>query len=262
MVEKKLQINEKGYSIRCRFFCSDSYKNQRTFKNLVLVTHGFGSSKDTAGTTSFAEHLTSKYKDYAVLAFDWPCHGEDARKKLVMDECMTYLGLAASYGKKALGADHLYLYSTSFGGYMTLRYLIEKGNPFTRIALRCPAVCMYESMMSYLSDADRHNLEKGKEIQIGFERKMKVDQTFFDSLREFDVRRHEYFDFADDMIIIQGTKDEMIPYDEVRQFAENNVIEFVPVEGANHPFQNPNHMAYAIHRIVEFFKGTDAGPEA
>ena len=46
----------------------------------------------------------------------------------------------------------------------------------------------------------------------------------------------------------------MIPIALSRQFAENNVIEFYPVEDANHPFQNPNHMALAIHKIIEFFR--------
>ena len=58
---------------------------------------------------------------------------------------------------------------------------------------------------------------------------------------------------SDDMLIIHGTKDEMIPFEEAKAFAENNVITFIPIEGANHPFQNPKQMALAIHEIVEFF---------
>lgn len=82
---------------------------------------------------------------------------------------------------------------------------------------------------------------------------MKMDQSFLDDLKAFDASKHEYFEFADDMLILHGTKDEMIPFEESKAFAENNVIEFIPVEGANHPFQNPNHMALAIHKIIEFF---------
>lgn len=67
-------------SIHCKLLTKDSDTHTRTFSHIVLVTHGFGSSKDTAGTVHFAEHLTGKYKGYGVIAFDWPCHGEDARK--------------------------------------------------------------------------------------------------------------------------------------------------------------------------------------
>ena len=252
-MEKNFDINQQGYSIRCKLLINDNDKQTRTFDNVVIVTHGFGSHKDTAGTVHFAEHLTSKYKNYAVIAFDWPCHSADARKKLSLPECMNYLTWVVDYAKTELQAKHIYNYSTSFGSYITLRYLIEKGNPFQKIALRSPGVNMYESMSNHVSDEGFAKLKKGKEIQVGFERKMKIDQAFMDDLKSFDVRDHEYFDFADDILILHGTKDEMIPIDLVREFAENNVIEFVPVEGANHPFQNPNHMALAIHKIIEFF---------
>lgn len=254
-MEKHFDINRGGYSIRSRLIVNDSDKSTRTFDDVVIVTHGFGSSKETAGTLHFGEHLTSKYKGFAVIAFDWPCHGMDARKKLTIEECLTYLTLVTEYAREEMKAKRIYNYSSSFGGYLTLRYLIEKGNPFTKIALRCPAVCMYQSMMSCLTEDDKNKLRKGKEISIGFERKMKVDKAFFEDLKSFDVMDHEYFDFADSMIIIHGTKDEMIPMEESRRFAENNVIEFIPVKGANHPFQNPDHMALAIHKIIEFFHG-------
>lgn len=254
-MEKHFDINRGGYSIRSRLIVNDSDKSTRTFDDVVIVTHGFGSSKETAGTLHFGEHLTSKYKGFAVIAFDWPCHGMDARKKLTIEECLTYLTLVTEYSREEMKAKRIYNYSSSFGGYLTLRYLIEKGNPFTKIALRCPAVCMYQSMMSCLTEDDKNKLRKGKEISIGFERKMKVDKAFFEDLKSFDVMDHEYFDFADSMIILHGTKDEMIPMEESRRFAENNVIEFIPVKGANHPFQNPDHMALAIHKIIEFFHG-------
>lgn len=254
-MEKYFDINRGGYSIRSKMIINSNDKSTRNFDDVVLVTHGFGSSKETAGTLHFGEHLTSKYKGFAVIAFDWPCHGMDARKKLSVEECLTYLSLVVEYTKEELKAKRVYNYSSSLGGYLTLRYLIEKGNPFTKIALRCPAIKMYDSMMSYLSDDDKAKLAKGKEISIGFDRKMKADSSFFESLKSFNIMDREYFDFADDMLIIHGTKDEMIPIEDSRTFAENNVIQFIPVEGANHPFQNPNHMALATHKIIEFFHG-------
>ena len=252
-MEKYVDINTDGYSVRCKLLYSNHDKTARTFDNVVIVTHGFGSNKETAGTLHFAEHLTAKYKGYAVIAFDWPCHGTDARKKLTIEECLLYLTFVTTYARETLQAKNIYNYSSSFGAYITLRYLIEVGNPFTKIALRCPAIHMYETMCHHISPEDHGKLKKGKEIQIGFERKMKIDRSFLESLQQFDVMSHEYFDFADTMLIIHGTKDEMIPIKDSMAFAENNVIECIPIEGANHPFQNPNHMALAIHHIIEFF---------
>ena len=253
-MEKHFDINEEGYSVRCRLFVHDSHKNERTFDHVAIVTHGFGSSKDTAGTAHFAEQLTSKYKDFAVIAFDWPCHGEDARKKLAVPECMTYLTLVTNYAKDTLGAKFLYNYSTSFGAYLTLRYILEVGDPFRKIALRSPGVNMYDSMSNHIAEEGFAQLTQGKALHVGCARKINIDPAFMDDLQSFDVNDHEYFDVADDILIIHGTKDEMIPIALSRQFAENNVIEFYPVEDANHPFQNPNHMALAIHKIIEFFR--------
>ena len=252
-MEKHFDINEQGYSIRCKLICSDHDKTARAFDHIAIVTHGFGSSKETAGTSKFGEHLTSKYKGWAAIAFDWPCHGMDARKKLTVAECLTYLSIVTDYAKHELKAKDICNYSTSLGGYLTLRYLIEKGNPFCRIALRCPAIRMYETMSGHIPEADHAKLRKGKEVQIGFERKMKIDQSFLDDLRSFCPMDYEYFDFADRILILHGTADEMVPIEDARAFAENNVIEFLPIDGANHPFQNPEHMALAIHEIIEFF---------
>lgn len=84
-MEKDFSINEEGYSVRCRLFHQG---HARTFKRVVICTHGFGNNKDKPNITRFSEKEFAKYKNDAVLAFDWPCHGQDARKKLELDECM------------------------------------------------------------------------------------------------------------------------------------------------------------------------------
>ena len=55
---------------------------------------------------------------------------------------------------------------------------------------------MYDSMSNHIAEEGYAKLKKGKEIQVGFERKMKIDQTFMDDLKSFDVNDHEYFDVA------------------------------------------------------------------
>jgi alpha-beta hydrolase superfamily lysophospholipase len=161
--------------------------------------------------------------------------------------------LVVNYAKETLHAAEIFCYSVSFGGYLTLLYMHQSGNPFTKVALRAPGIRMHDLMLKNVKDTDRDKLAKGKEVEIGFERKMKVDHTLFDALAEGDVRKYEYFDWADSMLIIHGTADEMVPIEDSKEFCENNVIEFVPVEGADHPFRNPKLMDTAIHTVVEFF---------
>ena len=55
------------------------------------------------------------------------------------------------------------------------------------------------------------------------------------------------------MLILHGTADTTVDIQDSQQFAEDNVIEFIPVEGADHPFRDPKLMDFAIHTIIEFF---------
>lgn len=248
--EKQFAINEKGYSIQCRIIADTDL---REYDRVVLCTHGFGSNKDIASITRFAEKETAKYKRDAVVAFDWPAHGKDARKKLELPECMEYLTIVVNYVKDVFHARHVFIYSVSFGGYLTLKYIAETGCPFEKIALRCPGIHMYDLMRKNFTPDELEKLRKGKEILAGYERKMKTDQKLLDDLKASDVTKYEYFDYADQMIILHGTADTVVPMEDSRAFAENNVISFLPVEGADHTFRDPKKMDLAIHTIIGFF---------
>ena len=54
-------------------------------------------------------------------------------------------------------------------------------------------------------------------------------------------------------MIIHGTEDEIVSIDAVRDFADNNIIEFLPVEGADHRFRNERKMEMAIKSILDFY---------
>ena len=65
--------------------------------------------------------------------------------------------------------------------------------------------------------------------------------------------------------ILHGTADEIVSFDVARQFAEDNVIEFVAVDGADHRFHDPKKMdaagtLNALKNVYETVKaGLDAG---
>lgn len=253
--EKYFDINEDGCSVRCKLITA---VDAREFKRVIICTHGFGGNKDNANILRFADKETAKFKHDAIIVFDWPCHGADGRKKLTLPECMDYLRLVTKYVKEALHAEYVYNYSVSFGGYLTLKYIKEVENPFTKIALRCPGIPMYELMKKNIaSEEGMEKLEKGKEVLIGYGRQMKIDKTLLDDLAASDVRKYEYFDFADSILVLHGTKDTTVPIEYSEKFCDDNVIEFVPIEGADHYFKDPKLMDLAIHRIIEFFTPDD-----
>ena len=249
-MEKYYHINREGRSICCKLYCSDP----GGVRQVILYGHGFGGHKDNRAAEKFAHRVLEKNKGVAIVTFDWPCHGDDVRKLLRLEDCADYLRLMLEDLQTRFAPEAVLGYATSFGGYLFLKYLSEEGNPFRRLALRCPAVPMYRVLTQAIMTEDlTARLEKGKPVLVGFDRKIAVDRAFLESLQAQDIAGRDYLPYADDLLILHGTEDEIVPIDAVRHFAEENVIEFIPVERADHRFQNPAAMELATNRILDFF---------
>ena len=247
---KYFDCNRGGHSIKCKLCANDP----RGIRNLVIFGHGFGGHKDNKAAERFAETLLSKRKDAALLAFNWPAHGDDVKKRLTLADCDDYLRLILEFAQEEYRPAAIFGYATSFGGFVFLKYLAEHGNPFRKLALRCPAVDVYEGLTTrILTPADRAKLEKGRDAELGFDRKVRVNRDFFDELAGVDLFAYDYLDYAEDMLILQGTADEIVSYDAVSRFADQNLIELIPFEQADHRFHDPAKMGTAIADILKFF---------
>ncbi|MBR4743748.1 MAG: alpha/beta fold hydrolase [Oscillospiraceae bacterium] len=247
---KYYDITAKGHNVRCKAYFTDRPAAEKA----VVFCTGFAGHRDNNAAAGFAEKLLSKRKDTAVIVFDWPAHGEDVKKKPSLEDCMTYLDLVTGDAVTRFGARELYCYATSFGGYLVLKYITERDDPFRKIALRCPAVDMYGVLTNSImksDDADR--LMKGKDVQAGFDRKITVTRAFLDELKANDLRKRDFLEESERILIIHGTSDEVVPFEDSRAFAEDNLIEFIAVEKADHRFQNPLHMSLANKHVMEFF---------
>ena len=251
-MERYFEINESGHNIRCKLYCTDP----RTVTKIVVFGHGFGGHKDNGAAKTFAERMISKYKGTALVTFNWPCHGDDVKKKLYLEDCGTYLELVVRYLEQKYETRELYAYATSFGGYLTLKYLSERGNPFRKVALRCPAVDMYQVLTrTIVASEELEKLEKGKEVPVGFDRKVLISPQFLKELQEKDIRSCDYLDYAEDILILHGTADEIVPFASAQSFAEDQLMEFIPIQGADHRFRSQQCMDQAIKQILAFFFG-------
>ena len=251
-VSRHFDINEQGCSIRCKLYCDDPAAVARA----VVACHGFGGHKDGKAIETFAERICGKWPGTAVAAFDWPCHGDDARKNLALADCEAYLRIVCGYVQRRFGTGELYAYGTSFGAFMLLEYIAAHGMPFRRMALRCSVIDMLGTFTRVnLTQDDLRRIRAGKAMLVGFDRKVKVGAAFLEELEAVDIAQREYFAFADDIIMVHGTADEVAPFDEAAAFADANVIEFVAIDGADHRFRDPRKMDAAIARIIAFFMG-------
>ena len=249
-MHKYFEINKQGHNIRCKLYSSGKAPAAKA----VIYCTGFAGHKDNAACEGFAEKLLSKHKDACVVVFNWPAHGDDVKKKPSVEDCMTYLELVIGEIREAFGIARLYAYATSFGGYILLKYISERNDPFLRIALRCPVINMYDVFTSTITGKEElERIMKGKDVSVGFDRKITVSRDFLDEMKEGDIRSRDFLDYAESILILHGTEDEIVPCEDSRSFADDNLIEFIPVEGADHRFHNPVHMSLATKYVMEFF---------
>ena len=242
-------INQNGHSIRCKLFYDDLHDIRRA----VLFAHGFAGHKETKAAEKFAEAAISKRKGTLVMAFDWPCHGEDAKTKLTLSDCDAYITLCTKYLAELAGAENVSVCATSFGAYLILKYIAEHGNPFRRIALRSPAVTMYQLItQNIMNEENLRAVARGKEAQVGFDRKVRVRAEFLRELEEADITRLDYMEYSDNILILHGMKDEIVPVDTALKFADDNLIESITFEKADHRFIDQKIMSEAIAKMIDF----------
>ena len=251
MTEKYFDIHEADLNIRCKLYSAEG----RAVSQAVIFGHGFGGHKDNKAAERFAKRMIDRHPDAAVVTFNWPCHGDDVRKTLRLSDCDAYLDAVLRDTKARFGAERIFGYATSFGGYLFLRYIGLHGNPFLKLALRCPAVDMYRVLtQSIISEDELASLEKGKSAMIGFDRKIKIDRTYLDEVRKDPAFRYDYSAYADDILILHGTADEIVPFEMVQRFADEQGLLMIPSDGADHRFIDPRKMDEAIKMIIDFFE--------
>lgn len=242
-------VSRNGYNVSCKLY----HEEKKDVKRLAVFGHGFGGHKDNKAAERFAQRALDKL-GMATIAFNWPCHGDDVRKKLRLSDCDGYLTAVVEDARARFGEPRLFAYATSFGAFLFLKYLLDHGSPFVRIALRCPAVDLYRTQTEkIMSPEELDRVEKGKEAAVGFDRKVALDKAYLDEIKAVDLLHEDFTPWMDDVLILQGTRDEIVDADTVQQFADDQLMEFVPIDRADHRFQDPRAMDEAIKRIIDFF---------
>ena len=104
-----------------------------------------------------------------------------------------------------------------------------------------------------MTQEEREAVRKGKSVSVGFDRKVRIDADFLESLRQADLTQRDFLPQADGLLILQGDRDEIVSPAAVRAFCEENVIEYELVEGADHRFQGVHCLERADARVLAFF---------
>ena len=121
--------------------------------------------------------------------------------------------------------------------------------------MRSPAVNMYDVLCSLLTDTDHVQIAKGKDVLMGFDRKIAVSPAVLAELKEEDITAFDYSGIADSIRSMHGEKDEVVPFSASREFAERNGIDLIAFPNADHRFSDHKLMTEAIQYVEAFFEG-------
>ncbi len=124
--EKRKFKNKKGLTL------SAIYEGQDENNPIVILCHGYGSSKDKDSTKGLAQKLVDA--GLCVYRFDFTGCGESQGKlsELTPDQGQDDLKSAV----KDLGKENFGLYGSSFGGYTALIFASQ--NPVLALGLKAP----------------------------------------------------------------------------------------------------------------------------
>lgn len=249
-MQQYFEVNGNGHKIRCKMY----YQDLKTIRHMVIFCHGFGGHKDNHAAERLAERMLLERKDSAMITFNWPGHGDDEKERLCLQDCSSYLEVLLSYVRQEFHPETLDACATSFGGYLVLKYIYEHRNPFRKIAMRCPAVNMYQVLTKViLSVEDLAKIQEGKEVPAGFDRKVMIGLPFLEELRIHEIPSWDFQEKGKNMLILHGTADEIVPFEASCMFAEKNQIRFLAVEGADHRFLDNSKMEQAIRYMLDFY---------
>ena len=114
-----------------------SYYIPKELEKIIIYCHGLGSNKEMS--QRFSDKLVKN--NIGLIAFDFPGHGEDNTdfKDFNLDLCIDYLNRVITSIKNEYDVP-IYLFGSSFGGFVILNRLINKSSDISKTFLMCPAI--------------------------------------------------------------------------------------------------------------------------
>ncbi len=193
---------------------------------IVIYCHGLGANKIWA--TRFYDYLLTN--KIGIISFDFPGHGEDKTDFVYfnLSLCISYLEEMIDYVKIKYNVP-IYLFGSSFGGFVILNKLIKTDINIKKAMLMCPAINFCEII----------------------ERKLGISLDYFNTnefvplYNNIKIYKDAYLEFKNDnnavknyefqnVSIIQGTLDRTVLYDDISKFCKKNNLKLTTIEGGKH----------------------------
>ncbi len=246
-MEQNLIITDDGISLSAVLETPEGAEGKLP---LVIILHGFGSTKNRIHTLQTAEAMRDA--GFATMRLDLFGHGESGGE-FRRHTLYKWIGntLAAINYVRGLGYTELYLSGHSQGGLVAALAGAMEPDRIRGLALRAPVFLIPEgarsgSLLGYTFDPDRIPdsipLPQGVTLDGDY---IRVAQA---------VHAEEAADrFKGPVLILQGKDDDVVPPETVRPFAARYAdCELAEIEGEGHHFDHsPGEMAGRIRSFME-----------
>jgi len=201
-------------------------------KQVVIILHGFDSSKDSPTAKMMLEELPKA--GIGAIAFDMPGHGDNPvpREDLRVSGCMLALeAIEELVGELAPQAEISY-FGSSFGAYIVMNALALRPELERKAFLRSAAI-----NMPYL------DFEEYEEAPAEFITEM---QEAFDLMWNFGHSKSVFK-------MIHGTLDEDIAYRVAEFFSQKFGIELITIENGDHRLSGEGMPERVLKEALDFF---------
>ncbi len=220
-------------------------------KAIIVAIHGFCGDKEST-CIDMLRHEMNKV-GIGLIKFNLPAHGDSEVEgdKLTVSNCLNDLNNIVSLIKSDYKNIPLIVFGTSFGGYLTLLYHYYHPDIFDYIVLRSPAIKMYQILSTSLIGEDiKKSLDTMGYFDYGFERVIKITDKFINELKENDLVELYKDKKINNMAIIHGDMDDLVPIDDSREFVSKHGGKLYIVKGADHRYKKPGE----LEKVMEYTK--------
>ena len=226
---------------------SDNFK-----KPIVIMAHGFSTSKDSDTYVSLAKNLDSY--DISSFRIDFYGHGESEGKfeNITVSEAVDDILQAIKFLKN-MGYKKIGLMGGSFGGIASIM-AASKSKDLYVLVLKSPVSNYFDKEMETKSEDE---LKKWKKTgyhyyESGDGRKLKLNYTFFE-----DFKNNDGYKVAPNIkiptLIVHGDADETVPYKQsvkISKLIPN--CQIYTVRGANHHYDGDGHKEEALKEMTKY----------
>ena len=246
-------VEGEKYSIPCLCFEPEGVKAEKA----VIALHGFGGDKESSAVFKLAEAAT--LKNYAVICFDFPCHGASPvnEEYFTVDNCISDAERIYAFAEEKYFSDieskgKIHFFATSFGAFVLANMLKDDIFAGNKAVFRAPAVMMHETFENVLSNYTVAELAKGAVAECGFERKIHLGYGFYADLKDHALRN---VFFSNSVLMIYGDRDDVVSPAHMAAFAEARPsVKTKIICCADHRFKKKGELDLVVKYSMDFFE--------